>query len=464
MNDQFSVLWLIQFVSSYWPYISVAGLLLGVAVFYRRLIESEKKAQAEREQTFFLSIIYVFVKSGKTVLQALREAATKKEYLKHLSGVAAFLVRDSESRTLADSMRSYVHPSREFSLMVGSLAEDLESGFGVVEKVEKLIEQSISRESDRWKMYVDTVETLGEVVVAVILLIPLVYIVGGLLGGFPLPYAVVIAVAAALVFYVVSSASEPLHLVDLPRPIVFTSSVLIFVFGGVLLLTFLDVAPLIVGMGVGSASMAWGLFVHFKFVRAAVREGEAAFLLLDSVAARLRAGYPIGRSLEAVSDPRFSRYALSVARGLLITPLNRFMRLAIEAVKIARLGGLGAEALSLLARLALAIHLSFTGARARMKLYTALAIGSGASIVVVSAVVVLPFVSFPPEVGAEVQRFIVTPQLGPVLPLAMMVSYVLGVVVGKVEDQTVAAFWRSGAGVLASLITYSIASALVIGQ
>ena len=130
--------------------------------------------------------------------------------------------------------------------------------------------------------------------------------------------------------------------------------------------------------------LGWGLFVHFVYfvyVRRAVAEGEAAFLLLDGVAARLRAGYPIGKSLEGVADPRYARYAKAVARGLELKPLNRFMRLSIETVKLARLGGLGAEAIALMSRLAIAIYLSFTNARARMKLYDALAIASGAAIV-----------------------------------------------------------------------------------
>ncbi|MDW8084556.1 MAG: hypothetical protein RMI49_05100 [Candidatus Caldarchaeum sp.] len=459
MIDQPSILQLVRFLSNYWPYLSVAGLLVGVAVSYKRLVDSERRAQAEREQTFFLSILYVFVKSGKTILQALKEAAAKKEYVKHLSGVAAFLVRDAETRTLAGSMRGYVHPSREFTLLVGSLGEDLESGFGVVEKLEKLIEQAIVRETDRWRRYVETVETLGEVVVAVILLVPMVFIVGALFGGFPMVYAVVIAVAAAVVFYVVAVASEPMHLIDLPRQIVIASTALAFGLGGALFLTFLGFAPIVIGLTVAVVSLAWGIFVHFNYVRKAVAEGEAAFLLLDSVAARLRAGYPIGKSLESVNDPRYSKYALSVVRGLLIKPLNRFMSIALETVRIARLGGLGAEALSLLARLALAVYLSVTGARARMKLYTALAIASGSAIIAVSAIAILPFTAFTQEVGVEVTRFITPPRLEPILPLSMLVSYVLGITVSKVEDQTIAAFWRAGAGVLLSVFVYLVADA-----
>ncbi|MEM4306574.1 MAG: hypothetical protein QXD61_11455, partial [Candidatus Caldarchaeum sp.] len=155
------------------------------------------------------------------------------------------------------------------------------------------------------------------------------------------------------------------------------------------------------------------------------------------------------------------KYALSVARGLSFSPLNRFMAVAMETVRVARLGGLGAEALSLLARLALAVHLSFTGARARMKLYTGLAVGSGATIIAVSAIVVLPFTTLPPELSAEILKFIVIPTLQPVLPLAMMVSYVLGIAVGKVEDQTISATWRAGAGVIACIIAYSVVTAFI---
>jgi len=451
----------LDFILAYWPYLSIAGLAAISAGMYRRLQASEMSSSAEKEQTFFLVILYIFMKSGKTVLTAFREAAMRKRYIKHLSDVSSFLVRESEKKTLAEGLRSYVHPSREFTLLLGSLGEDLESGFGVVEKVEKLIEQAISRESDRWRRYVDSVETLGEVVVSVILLIPLIYVVGGLLGGFPLIYSVVIAVAAAAVLYVVSSASEPLHLIDLPRNIVVISTAVIFVFGGVLAMSLLGFMPVLLGMVAGFATLVWGLFVHFRYVRRAVAEGEAAFLLLDGVAARLRAGYPLGRSLEAVVDPRYKRYAHSIAHGLEITPLNRFMALAMETVKVARLGGLGAEALSLLARLALTIYLSFTGARARMKLYTALAIASGAAIVAVSAITLTPFTGLPAEVSSEIQRLVAVPSIEPVLPLAMLVSYVLGVTVGRIEDQTVAACWRAGAGVIATLMVYSIASAFV---
>lgn len=452
---------ILDFVLVYWPYLSMAGLAATVIGLYGRLQESEKSSSAEKEQTFFLVILYVFLKSGKTMLQSLREAASRRRYIKHLSEVSSFLVRESERRTLADGLKQYVHPSREFTLLLGSLGEDLESGFGVVEKVEKLIEQAISRESDRWKRYVDSVETLGEVVVSVILLIPLIYVVGGLLGGFPLIYSVVIAIAAAAVLYVVSSASEPLHLVDLPRSITFISTAVIFVFGGVLATSLLGFMPVLLGVVAGVATLVWGLFVHFMYVRRAVAEGEASFLLLDGVAARLRAGYPLGRSLEAVADPRYKRYAMAIAHGLEINPYNRFMALAMETVKIARLGGLGAEALSLLARLALSIYLSFTGARARMKLYTALAIASGAAIIAVSAITLAPFTGLPQDVATEVQRLIAVPSIEPVLPLAMLVSYVLGVVVGRIEDQTIAACWRAGAGVLATLLVYSIASAFV---
>lgn len=451
----------VSFIVSYWPYISVAAILLATAGLYRRIQDSERRSNAEKEQTFFLTLLYIFIKSGKTMLQSLKEAASRREYLRQLAQVASYLVRDAESRTLAKSMKKYVHPSREFTLLLGSLAEDLDSGFGLVEKIEKLIEQTISRETERWKRYIDTVETLGEVIVSVILLIPLIYIVGGILGGFPLVYSIVIAVAAAAAFYVLTSANEPLHLVDLPRPVVAVSCILIFGLGGLMLASFLGLYPVAVGTAVGIIALVWGLYVHFRYVAKSVSEGEAAFLLLDFNAARLRAGYPLGRSLETVEDPRYKQYALAVAHGLAIKPLNRFMALSMETVRIARQGGLGADALSLLARLALAIHLSFTGARARMKLYTGLAIASGAAIVAVSAVTLAPFVGLPSEVGAELLRLVAVPTLDPVLPLAMLVSYVLGVAVGRVEDQTVAAIWRAGAGVLTTIIVYLIASAIV---
>ncbi|MDW8063968.1 MAG: type II secretion system F family protein, partial [Candidatus Caldarchaeum sp.] len=197
MIEQTAVRSVFGLLQSYWVHLSVLALVLTVLVSFRKLQNAEKRSNAEKEQTFFLTILYVMVKSGKTVFQSFKEAAARKNFLSHLSSVASYIVRDSESRTLAESMRRFVHPSKEFMLLMGSLGEDLEGGFGVVEKLEKLIEQAIMRETDRWRRYVETVETLGEVVVAVILLIPLVYIVGGLLGGFPLIYAVVIAVAAA---------------------------------------------------------------------------------------------------------------------------------------------------------------------------------------------------------------------------------------------------------------------------
>ncbi|MEM2044463.1 MAG: hypothetical protein QXN72_06680, partial [Candidatus Caldarchaeum sp.] len=55
---------LVGFMVSYWPYLSVAALLLVVVVFYRRFVESERSAAAEREQTLFLTFLYVLVKSG----------------------------------------------------------------------------------------------------------------------------------------------------------------------------------------------------------------------------------------------------------------------------------------------------------------------------------------------------------------------------------------------------------------
>jgi hypothetical protein len=211
----------------------------------------------------------------------------------------------------------------------------------------------------------------------------------------------------------------------------------------------------------GFLLLGWGLFIHFVYVRRAVAEGEAAFLLLDGVGARLRAGYPIGRSLEGVVDPRYARYAKAVARGLELRPLNRFMRLSIETVKLARLGGLGAEAIGLMSRLAIAIYLSFTNARARMKLYDALAIASGAAIVAVSFFAIQPFTTLPPEVSGEIQRLLITPSLDIVIPSAVLVAYALGVVVGKTEDQTVAATWRAGAGILTTLAAYYVAASFL---
>ncbi|MEM1949019.1 MAG: hypothetical protein QXY50_00940, partial [Candidatus Caldarchaeum sp.] len=74
---------------------------------------------------------------------------------------------------------------------------------------------------------------------------------------------------------------------------------------------------------------------------------------------------------------------------------------------------------------------------------------------------VLPFTTLPPELSAEILKFIVIPTLQPVLPLAMMVSYVLGIAVGKVEDQTISATWRAGAGVIACIIAYSVVTAFI---
>ncbi|MEM4187120.1 MAG: hypothetical protein QW801_07595 [Candidatus Caldarchaeum sp.] len=452
---------LVSFVSSYWPHISIASFAVAVLLLRRRISDSEKKAAAEREQTYFLAIMYIILRSGKTVVHALTEAAQKREIIAKLSHEASYLKRVGEKTTLAESFKKYVHPSREFSLLIGSLGEDLESGFGVVEKVEKYLEQSISRESERWRRYVDTVETLGEAIVSVILLVPLMYVVGGILGGFPPVYAVFISVGAAAVFYIIASASEPMHLVDIPRIIVYTSIAIIAVSGALLFMFFLNTSLVMIPPAIGLFLLGWGFYVHFRYIRRCVSEGESSFLLLDSVAARLRAGYPVGKSLETVADPRYARYAKALVRGIEVKPLNRFMRLSIETVKLARLGGLGAEALSLMARLAITIYLSFTNARARMKLYDALAIASGAAIIAVSSFAIMPFTSLPSEVSSEVQKLIITPSLEPILPNALIVSFSLGVAVSKTEDQTVAAVWRSGAGVAATLVAYSIASLFV---
>ncbi|MEM2237100.1 MAG: hypothetical protein QXU87_01245 [Candidatus Caldarchaeum sp.] len=452
---------LLSFMSSYWPHISIVSFAVAVLLLRRRISDSEKKAAAEREQTYFLAILYIILRSGKTVLHALTEAAHKREIIAKLSHEAGYLRRVGEKTTLAESFKKYVHPSREFSLLIGSLGEDLESGFGVVEKVEKYLEQSISRESERWRRYVDTVETLGEAIVSIILLVPLMYVVGGILGGFPPFYSVFISVGAAAVFYTIASASEPMHLVDIPRIIVYTSTALIAVSGAFLFMFFLNTSLVMIPPAIGLLLLGWGLFVHFRYIRRCVSEGESSFLLLDSVAARLRAGYPVGKSLEMVADPRYARYAKAIVRGIEVKPLNRFMRMSIETVKLARLGGLGAEALSLMARLAITIYLSFTNARARMKLYDALAIASGAAIIAVSSFAIMPFTSLPPEVSSEVQKLVITPSLEPILPNALIVSFSLGVAVSKTEDQTVAAVWRAGAGVIATLVAYSIASLFV---
>ncbi len=451
----------VSFILQYWPYVLLGGFAAAVAGLWKRLADSERRAAAEKEQTFLLSILYIILRSGKTLMHALAEAAARKDLVEKLSREAAYLRREGEKTTLAEAFRKYLHPSREFTLLIGSIGEDLESGFGVVEKLEKLLEQSTARESERWSRYVGTVETLGEAVVSVILLVPLLYVVGTILGGFPVAYIVVIILLAASVFYVVSAASEPMHLVDLPRPIILGGLAVIISSGVMVGFLFLGTAFIPLATAAGLVLLGWGLFTHFAYVRRAVSEGEAAFLLLDGVAARLRAGYPIGRSLEAVADPRYARYAKAVARGLELRPVNRFMRLSVETVKLARLGGLGAEAIGLIARLAIAIYLSFVNARARMKLYDALAIASGAAIIAVSFFAIQPFTTLPPEVSGEVQRLLITPSLDVVLPSAVLVAYALGVVVGRTEDQTVAATWRAGAGVIITIAAYSVASSLL---
>jgi len=451
----------VSFILQYWPYVLLGGFAAAVAGLWKRLADSERRAAAEKEQTFLLSILYIIVRSGKTLMHALSEAAARRDIVEKLSREAAYLRREGEKTTLAEAFRKYLHPSREFTLLIGSIGEDLESGFGVVEKLEKLLEQSTARESEKWSRYVGTVETLGEAVVSVILLVPLLYVVGTILGGFPVAYIVVIILLAASVFYVVSAASEPMHLVDLPRPIILGGLAVIVVSGVMVGLLFLGTVFIPLAFAAGLLLLGWGLFTHFAYVRRAVSEGEAAFLLLDGVAARLRAGYPVGRSLEAVADPRYARYAKAVARGLELRPLNRFMRLSVETVKLARLGGLGAEAIGLIARLAIAIYLSFVNARARMKLYDALAIASGAAIIAVSFFAIQPFTTLPPEVSGEVQRLLITPSLDIVLPSAVLVAYALGVVVGRTEDQTVAATWRAGAGVIITIAAYSVAISLL---
>ena len=96
-----------------------------------------------------------------------------------------------------------------------------------------------------------------------------------------------------------------------------------------------------------------------------------------------------------------------------------------------------------------------------MKLYDALAIASGAAIVAVSFFVIQPFTTLPPEVAGEVQRLLITPSLDIVLPSAALVAYALGIVVGKTEDQTVAATWRAGAGMITTLAAYYLAQSVL---
>jgi hypothetical protein len=81
--------------------------------------------------------------------------------------------------------------------------------------------------------------------------------------------------------------------------------------------------------------------------------------------------------------------------------------------------------------------------------------------VAVSFFAIQPFTTLPPEVSGEVQRLLITPSLDIVLPSAALVAYALGIVVGKTEDQTVAATWRAGAALLATLISYWLASTLL---
>jgi nitrate reductase gamma subunit len=65
----------IAFVLQYWAYILIAGFAAAVAGLWRRLADSERRAAAEKEQTFFLSILYIIMRSGKTLMHALAEAA-----------------------------------------------------------------------------------------------------------------------------------------------------------------------------------------------------------------------------------------------------------------------------------------------------------------------------------------------------------------------------------------------------
>jgi hypothetical protein len=44
----------IAFVLQYWAYILIFGFAAAVAGLWRRLADSEKRAAAEKEQTFFL--------------------------------------------------------------------------------------------------------------------------------------------------------------------------------------------------------------------------------------------------------------------------------------------------------------------------------------------------------------------------------------------------------------------------
>ena len=438
----------------------VLAVIFGAAS--KKIRDSEMRSAAAREQTIFLAFIYIFVKSGKTLVEALLESSKRRDLMRHLAGEAAKLRRMTELKTLPVALNNYRHPNPEFALLIRSIGEDVEGGFGLDTKLERMLETIIVREGERWSRYVNTVETLGEATVAIILLTPLFYLLGAIFGGFNTLIIVLVAAVASVAMYVVSAASTPTALVEIPQYIVAISTALIILSSAALFTTFFMptlyiYAPLVTG----AVLLGWGLFAHFRYVRRAVGEGEGAYLMLDTLASRMKAGYPIGKSLEAMRDERYNEYAKRMAHGLEAKPLNKLMRIAIETIKVARHGGLGAEALGLLSRLALRVHLAFTEARARMKLYDGLSIISGAIIIAISAFTLMPFTQIPPEVATEVQRIIAQPSLDPIYPPALLTSLFLGSAISRTSDQTIAGTWRAGAGVLTTLASYLIASTVV---
>ena len=428
----------------------------------KKLIESEKKVQAAREQTIFFSLLYIFIKSGKTLYDSLKEVMNRRDLLKHLSEEANRIIRLSDLKTTYVALNSYEHPNTEFMLLIRSLGEDVEGGFGLDVKLEGILESAIVREGERWQRFINSVETLGEATVAVILLTPLFYILGTLFGGFNIFLVLVIVGLAALAFYIIASATIPTHLIEIPRHVLLVSLVLIAI--AVVANLMLFVYPefyILIPLVTGVMLLAWGLFAHFQYIRVSLREEEGAYLMLENVSSRMRSGYPVGKSLEAIRDVRYVDQAKRLIHGLATVTKNKLMRVAVETVKIARYSGLGAFALGLLARLILRIHLSFLEARARMRVYDMIAIASGAIIIALAAFVVQPFTQVPAEVQQEFQRFAPIPSVEPVYPAAVLTGLFLGITISKPSDQTIITTWRAGAALIATLVTYIIALSLV---
>ena len=329
-----------------WLFLTPLSIIVLLApALHKRMLDSIRRQNVENELPFFSLLASVLSHAGHTLLKAFSVAAEARIFpaisveALHLKKEALFTGGDSIT-----AMNSYAqrHPSKLLSSLILGYTGILRSGGDVVRYLEERTKEFLTLLKDKWNSFVNYINIIGEAMLGLFLIAPLMLSVTILVFASEIDSALyeliifgLMPLLTLLAIYLIHMARPQEGLEYAPSKKVTSLSLalaVVFAFTSINLFK----VPFFRAMVISLVCIALPLSVHYERERRKALEIERELSrFLRYLGEHKKLGLPLLTAIEKSSNEKYNKQFLLLIKGVLAkTKLGLSLYQSIVALKV----------------------------------------------------------------------------------------------------------------------------------